>query len=441
MAKKWICRLALTLAGMWLLAPAAAAQDLQTLHKEPVLPRYQTEMEKKQSEEVLGGLYIWECFPTLAGFTERPPKTARFPGEFEQTNGVFYGWPIYGCQMPELTELIRNSIGNVPTTVLVPSAQRFAAEACLRGREFTDEQIALIDWQIIPLDGVWIRDYGQEVLRDADGSQLFVDMGYYSGPSAGCVSFPGRPNDDVSPTRYAPAFGVNVYRPQLRTEGGNLTTDGAGTCFHNQRMVLQQNQFSRWSYTQEQLDDVYRQYYNCPNVVTLESLMRDPFGFQVIDHIDMTTTFISPTKVLHGQYDPADDPVNAAILDQNAELLTSLGYNVVRIPMPKPYCTLRTGSCIAQPGSARECGGGGLDRVWATYANSMRVGSKMLVPVYRDVPESMRKIIEQQEAMALAIYQAELDAEYGKGVVQVVPIIADWMIPCQGTLHCIAMTY
>src|SRR5262249_4156630 len=138
--------------------------------------------------------------------------------------------------------------------------------------------------------------------------------------------------------------------------------------------------------------------------------------------------------------DAAFDPTNAQILDNNAQTLIDAGYTVVRIPQPRRYCTLNTASCIAGAGAQRLCGPG-LARVWATYANSIRVGNRMLVPVYRDVPPALATAIADQEAQALTIFQQELDTEFGPGTVQVVPIVSDAMIPCQGSVHCISMTY
>jgi agmatine/peptidylarginine deiminase len=79
--------------------------------------------------------------------------------------------------------------------------------------------------------------------------------------------------------------------------------------------------------------------------------------------------------------------------------------------------------------------------VWATYANSIRVGNMMMVPVYHDVPASLVDAIATQEVQALTIFQQELDTEFGPGAVQVVPIESDRMINCQGSVHCISMTY
>ncbi|MBI1747405.1 MAG: agmatine deiminase family protein [Acidobacteria bacterium] len=442
--------------------------------QERVLPRYQTDAEKEATNETATpgpGVYIWECFPDLAGFTEPPPKSARFPTESEQISGVMYGWPSYGGQMSPLTELIRNSVQQADsgyvTNVIVPSSIRASAESTLRNRGFDDQMLSAINWFIAPIDGIWIRDYGAEALTDSSGTVRFVDMGYYSGQSTVCPAtpesaprLPGRPSDDVSPTRFAPYLldGVDVFRPALRTEGGNLQTDGQGTCVHMQREVLAQNRFSRWSYTQEQLDDVYRNYFNCPTVISLESFQPDPETAigqrRVIDHVDMFMTFISPQTAIVARLDPEDaefDPTNAAILERNAQTLADAGYNVVRIPQPSRYCTLRRGTtCVANPRDTLVCEAGAplRDRVWATYANSMRIGNRMLVPIYRDpvsesspLPKDLKDRIMRQEAEALATFQSALDAEFGEGVVAVVPVVSDDMIPCQGSMHCIAMTY
>jgi agmatine/peptidylarginine deiminase len=455
------------IAGAGILATSAAAaaqvpapdRPLAQNSDQVVLPRYLTAAERGDilKNDTPGNPYLWECYPDIAGFTDPPPSTSRFPSEYEQTGGVLYGWPSYGCLMPELTELIRNSIQQVPTTVMVPLGVYGSATSCLRGRGFTDSDLAQINWYFVDTSipstqganefAIWIRDYGPEILEAEDGSPQFIDMGYYSGAAGSCVGpFPGRPNSDVSPTRFGGdpmGFPADVFRPQLRTEGGNLQTDGNGTCVHMQRDVLLENNFSRWAYTQAQLDAVYMQYFNCSNVITLESLVNDPAGYTVIDHVDMFMTFISATKVLMGQIDPADDPNNAAVLDRNAQRLQDAGYTVVRIPMPSRYCTALTPSCIANPGASQVCTGdhSRQDRVWATYANSIRVGNAMMVPVYHDVPDSLQDIISAQEQTALATFQQELDTEFGQGTVQVVPIVSDAMIPCQGSVHCITMTY
>ena len=374
-----------------------------------------------------------------------------------------YAWPSYGAQMFPLTELIRNSVqqDGYETTVMATAASRGPAEATLRIRGFDDDMISRINWFIVPLDGIWIRDFGAEVLITPDGTLQFVDMSYYPSAAAACPPTPEemRASNDVSPTRFAPNFlaGVDVFRPMLIATGGNLQTDGQGTCVHMQRDVLRANNFTGgWHYTQEDLDNVYTSFYNCNRVISLESFGLDPgpstIGIRgVIDQVEMFMSFVSPQTVIVARLDEEDaafDPNNAAILERNAQTLSDAGYNVVRIPQPSRYCTVRRATtCVANPNDTRECVGA-VDRVWATYANSIRIGNRMLVPVYHDpvsdvspLPQDVKDRINRQEAEALTTFQATLDNEFGPNAVTVVPVASDDMIPCQGSLHSLSMTY
>jgi len=429
-----------------LIASIAAAQ--QPIPRN-LAAEQRAEMEQMDQIATPGSGYFWECYPDVAGFTDPPPFDSRFPGEFENVSGVFWAWPFFGCQIPEITEGIRNSIGNVVTNVIVDSAYYDAAINCLVSRGFTDDDLALISWYIIPpdgrwspargLDSIWYRDFGAETLISGTGDIQFVDMIYYESLSLNCVSFSSasRPNDDSALTRVSPMFtsGAEIFRPQLRMLGGNLQTDGRGTCIHARRDTLRDNQFSRWSYTQEQMDAVISSYYNCPNVITMESLVGG-----VIDHIDMYMTVISPNRILVGAYDPADDPMNAAILDTNAQRLADAGFTVDRIWMPTPYCSV--GGFPAASGTSRTCASlYASNRVWATYGNSVRIGNKVLVPVYHDVPADLADDIANREAQTLQIYQDALDQEYGDQAPTVTPIVSDAMITGQGSVHCITITY
>jgi len=361
------------------------------------------------------GFSVWDCFPELAGFTDPPPLTSRFPTESEQTRGAIYAWPSYGATMLPLTELIRNSVqqDGYETTVMVTAASRSTAESTLRNRAFDDDMISRITWFILPLNSIWIRDFGPEVLITPDGTLQFLDMAT-TGPTAACPPSPDSMwSDEVSPTRLAPSFlgGVDVFRPMLRAEGGNLQTDGQGTCVHMQRDILQANNFTSggiyWQYAQEDLDNVITSFYNCSRIITLESLGLDPgpatIGQRfVIDHVDTFMSFVSRQTVIVARLDPEDaavDPDNAAILERNAQTLSDAGYNVVRIPQPARYCT----------------------------------GSPL--------PQEVKDRINRQEAEALTTFQTTLDNELGPGAVTVVPVASDDMIPCQGSIHSISMTY
>jgi agmatine/peptidylarginine deiminase len=379
--------------------------------------------------------YPWECSPNIYGFTDSPAESVDFPSEYASTTGVMIGWPSWGCVLPEISELIRQSVGRINVTVMVPPSIRQSAESCLKKRGITDEQLSQIEWIEMSLDSVWIRDYGSEIVNGKDGSRHLIDMSYYPVPSNTCNNLLGRPNDDAMPTSLSATWNYPVHRPQVRLEGGNLQTDGAGTCFRGRRVANARNNFSGWRYNETQLNEVLGRYYNC-SVIALESMEGG-----VIDHIDMWMTIISNKAILVGKYDPSDDPTNAAILDRNAQRLSDMGYRVVRLPMPRLYCRQASMSAIGKENLIRPCSEPNTERIWATYTNSIRLGNVMAVPVYHWVPETLGSDIAQQETEALEIYQTELDREFGPNAVEVVPIVSDVMIPLQGAAHCVTMTY
>jgi agmatine/peptidylarginine deiminase len=465
----------------------------------------------------------WECDPDFVHDTGPTPPEFLYDGEFDLTNGVLFGISEWvGCFMSDQIELIEASLSSdAEVTILTERKLIPNVERCLRGKGFTRAQIDRINFVPVEVDSMWIRDYGPEFQRhETDHAvRAMVDPTYNSTiPRAdncrpverGPLTW-GRDRDDASPTRLADLVAAGgaelrgvgtatAYRAPVVFEGGNIFTDGEGTCFRNRQVANRMNtaeefmglpqgigQLFRgwWDYGEAEVDDLIAAYYNCDEVVVLDSMLPTtldvPFG-GVIDHIDMSVTFLSPDTVLVGDYnyqnadgeyltlsgeaDEPDDPVNATILDENAALLEAAGYDVVRIPMPVPFCT-RGNNCVLDherdlsaetvipcPDHVYEDGRyvGGFDpetgapliRVWATFANSIRIGDRHMVPSYPGSADALPssehgELLAEQEAEALQVYQDELDALYGD--VEVVPVTSDGLAPCNGSLQCITKTY
>ncbi|MCK6546811.1 agmatine deiminase family protein [Myxococcota bacterium] len=376
----------------------------------------------------------WTCDPDLYGFTGAPTSAATLPNESQSTTGVLLAWPQWGCTVQELVDLIRAALGHTDVTIIVPAEFQPSAEECLRRSGVSDEARALVEWLNLPVDSIWIRDYGPETVVDANGRRALIDASYFPRASRTCHNLLGRADDDALPTRLGELLQLPVHRPQAIFEGGNLLSDGAGRCFRARRFSNYWNQ-QVWGYSEAQLDAVLGANYGC-QVTAMESLEGG-----VIDHIDMWMALLSHDTVLVGEYALEDDATNAAILDRNAAQLAGMGYRVVRIPMPAPWCVRLTASCLAQQRQMQPCGDPDAERVWATYTNSIRVGDRMVVPVYSWAPEDVRARVLAQQDEALRIYRQELDRIFGAGAVEVVPVQSDAIIPCQGTFHCISMTY
>jgi agmatine/peptidylarginine deiminase len=460
----------------------------------------------------------WLCDPEYKHDTGPTPDEYHYLGEFDLTNGVLFGMPEwgFGCFMSDQLELMRASMDTgaevtiLTAPKLIPNVKR-----CLRANGFTGAEIERINFAPVKVDSIWIRDYGPEFQSDRDDhSARAVVSPTYNGTlprpdncrplERGPLTY-GRSNDDASPTRLADLVerdklelrGVDaaeVYRAPLVFEGGNIFTDGEGRCFRNRDGTNRLNTEAffgdgsiagSWTYTEDEIDAVIAEYYNCDEgVVVLDSVQptSDRVLGGALDHIDMTVTFLSSDTVLVGAYayqteedesltlvdDVPDDPVNAAILDDNADLLEELGYNVVRIPMPVPFCT-RGWNCV--PDYERDLTGetivpcpdevydddgtfvGGADpttgepflRTWATFANSIRIGDSLMMPSYPEsaaaLDSDLGQLLLAQEQEAQRVYQQELDRLYGDGAVTVVPVASDGLAPCNGSLQCITKTY
>lgn len=464
----------------------------------------------------------WECDPQYMHDTGATADDYDYLGEFDLTNGVLLSMPEwgFGCFMSDQRALIRASLDtDAQVTILTDQHLIPNLKRCLRDHGFTNAQIERINFAPVDVDSIWIRDFGPEFLTNSeDGSRAMVDPTYFGTLprpdncrplERGPLTF-GRDRDDASPTRLAELVGSGdveldgvqgapeVFRPPLVFEGGNIFTDGDGACFRNR---IEANFLNTaewfwhgsfyadasingwWDYAESTINELISEYYNC-EVVVLES-MRPTSGEApggVIDHIDMSVTFLSSDTVLVGDYDyetedgesltlldgQPDDPINAEILDNNASTLATLGYNVVRIPMPVPHCTrgfncvpdydrdLSSDTIIPCPDYVYDEQGrfvGGVDpdtgerirRNWATFANSIRIGDSLMMPSYQAtadaLPETRKELLKAQEEEARQVYQSELDRLYGDGVVQVVPVPSDGLAPCNGSLQCITKTY
>ena len=468
----------------------------------------------------------WECDPDFRHDTGPSPVEFHYEGEFDLTSGVLFGISEWvGCFMSDQLELIAASLeSDAEVTILTERKLIPNVKRCLRSNGFTAAQIDRINFVPVEVDSMWIRDYGPEFLgRESDGTARAMVDPTYNGTiprsdncrpvERGPLTY-GRDRDDASPTRLAEL--VNAGRAELRGvetatayrapvvfEGGNIFTDGEGTCFRNRNATNRMNTATDfmglpqgigalftgwWDYDEEEVDQVIATHYNCDDVVVLDSMrptaLELPFG-GVIDHIDMSVTFLSPDTVLVGDYnyqtaegeyltlsgdpDEPDDPVNAAILDANAALLESNGYDVVRIPMPVPFCSLGN-NCVLDhqrdlsdetiipcPDEVFDEKGrfvGGLDpetgtpiiRTWATFANSIRIGDRLMVPSYPGSAAALSSsehgnLLERQEAETLQVYRGQLEALYEDESIEVVSVTSDGLAPCNGSLQCITKTY
>ncbi|MBU1220743.1 agmatine deiminase family protein [Myxococcota bacterium] len=366
-----------------------------------LLPAYKTPGElQKDSANQLNTFRT--AHPELYGITVAPPSGFMMYPEFMTVDAMYISYDDYFRDY--YVDVIGAAANEVTVYVLVSgSAWQNEANTVLSA-QLTAQQMANV--QFIDLsstdyyqftsppgdsavDSIWTVDYGPYYVLNSTGERAIVDPRYY----------PDRINDDSIPTKLGALDSMNVYRADLFVEGGNLLSDGLGTCYTT-TMLQEENT----KYTVTELNEVLNNYFGCSNVVYLQPLSGEGTG-----HIDMFSILLNENTFVVGSFTQAQDATNRTIMDQNAALLEGLTnangdpITVIRIPMPDPdYDTY--------------------GRIWRTYTNGLRLNASYLIPVYSDDTTWQAQVIS--------------DLSTALPGVNFVPVASEDVIVWGGAIHC-----
>ncbi len=312
-------------------------------------------------------------------FTEAPNDVLALPGEFEPVAELLLA---YRGTLTELyVDIIRATSSEAPVTVLYSDSKHAVT---LRDRLVAEGiDTANVTFDQTTFDSVWVRDWGPQVVTTLDGGQRVIDTRYY----------PGRGEDDSFPTRLALERGLRSSRPALVTEGGNLLSDGAGSCIISSTVRTR----SGTSFTR--LEQLYLASYGCERLIELPALDGEATG-----HVDIYATITGPREAIVGKYTHTQDRTNWLVLEGAASDLEEAGFKVRRVPMPD------------NDGRQR----------FRTYTNAVAVNGVVLVPTYPGV--------DSGQAAALAVF-AEAYPDRS-----IVAINATSAIESQGAIHCLTAT-
>jgi agmatine/peptidylarginine deiminase len=315
----------------------------------------------------------------------------RLPGEFERQGTIFLGCGELATFYPQLlADLVEATRHRVDVAALVVNAAgRQAVAGILASRGLPPDAVHYLE---VPHDTMWVRDYGPLfVRRTTDGQTILIDAAY--------ERF-ARPNDDAAPQVLASQFHLTSVRAPLSLEGGNLISNGRGICLTT-TTLLERNR--ERGFQEDHVRNLLREYFGAEESVFLEPLEGEPTG-----HVDMFAVFTDPGTVVVGWYDPAVDPVNAALLDRNAARLAQVRgphgpLRVVRIAMPPRH-----------------------GEHWWTYTNVVFVNGVLLTPSYGAAdPRGARAAAELYERLLPGWRVAAIDVS--------------GLITNGGALHCISM--
>lgn len=302
------------------------------------------------------------------------------PAEFEPVSQLFVTWP----DDEELAEFVGELVAEAASAANVV----IAVNSVVDRRDIEDVLWAkgadplAVRYVYVDYTSMWVRDFGPLRVRTATGHSI-VEFEYF-----------GERNDDRMADAMADKlWSTNSVELPIEFEGGNLLSNGAGTCLTTEQL-LETNR----AFTEAQMREMFRASFGCRRLIILPKLDREGTG-----HIDMYAALVSSHKVLVGRYESDEDQINARRLDRAANTLKRAGFEVVRIPM-----------------------GANEDGVFRTYTNITAVNDVVLVPVY---PASRE---HEQEAIGI------LKTAYpGR---RVAPIDATGAIELGGAIHCVTLT-
>jgi agmatine/peptidylarginine deiminase len=294
------------------------------------------------------------------------------PADFERQSAILVGVNELLPHHPHvLTGLVSALIDRIPVVaVITGEGQRRELLATLCDWGLPAHRVRALR---SPAVGLWVRDYGPSFIK-RDGRVIVLDAEYaYLQP---------RPDDDQFPAEVARLMDLEVRHVPLAIEGGNILSNGRGLAITTQ--VVTTRNAHRYK-PAEALTQLVR-FYGFRQIACTPPLLKGPTA-----HVDMFATFTAPDTVVVGRYDPADDPVNADMLDRMADYLRGMDsgagpLKVERIPMP-PHG----------------------DGVWRTYANAVYANDVVVVPVYagvdprveREALDTYRRLLPGREILTV----------------------------------------
>ncbi len=300
---------ALSLLLLMLVFGAMSADATRATRQNPYedsLPIWMTPEEQARIHEI--GTYQQ---PTAA-----PPGPVRNPGEFEPMTGVIVRYP-FGNPTNLLAEYSQETDLVV---ICANSSQQSQASSALSS---AGANMSNVSFFLAPTDSYWTRDYGPWFIINGNDEQGIVDHDYNR----------PRPNDDVIPSLLATHWGIPAYVMDLTSTGGNYMADGRGVAISS-RLILDENT----GLTEIEIDDIMYEYVGIDRYEKLEYVQTGG-----IHHIDCSSKFLAPDKILYKQVDPGHS--DYARIEANVTYLSQIQssygtpYEIVRIytPNDEPY--------------------------------------------------------------------------------------------------------
>jgi len=245
----------------------------------------------------------------------------------------------------------------------------------------------------VPVQSMWLRDYGPLFVDGRDGGVAIVDPRY--------PVTERNPDDDRVPSALAEKWAVPLIEVPLWLDGGHVVSNGQGLMLVSNALINQN--VARDGIEPTEVRRRLREAVPFDRAEIVLPLRGEPTG-----HLDMFLAFLGADRLVVARLDPDAAPVNAERLDRIAARLEGTrtrqgSLRVVRIDTPAPR-----------------------DGVWRTYTNVAMVDDVVLVPTYPDVADRF-------DRDALEAYRGWFPDR------TVVGIDARSLVERRGALHCVSV--
>ncbi len=306
-----------------------------------------------------------------------PPSDFRTPAEYEPVYAVVMSYTGYTTMIREIAKAVSNYANAYVWVMSGPSSI-----SGVSGERYINFSI--------PIDTVWMRDYGPFGISKQRQEVAIVDTVYRH--------YQYRKNDDAVPTKISQVQKLAVYPAPIILDGGNFMVDSKGNLFMTERTYVWNS-----SKPKEEVNNIIKNYFKVKNIYTFEYAGYPNQPIDGTGHIDMFMKLLNDDTVLIAECDtePFKTTFNkASEFFRNRIAPTGNRYKILRV---KSYYD---------------------NGVYYTYTNSLIVNGNVIMPVYSNYTQS----------------NLEAKAIYESLGFRVITINSDASISSGGSIHCVTQT-
>ena len=309
----------------------------------------------------------------------------RLPAEFEKQKAIMVSladWQSHHLNV--LIELIEKTRGRANLLILYNDKNQHDDKPQINGLlnllVKSGKDYPHLRFLNVNLDTIWLRDYGPRTAQTESGNPMVMNFFYDA----------IRPLDDDFPKLWSDATNARYNQVPWVLQGGNFLTNGQGLAIATSR-IFEDNRLHIPEKTIAQEEEFVRQrlmkYCNIKELVVLK-----PLEQETTRHADMFATFLASDLVLIAQLDRRLDPVNARILDSNAQRLAKVKVKGRPLRVERVWIPPRRGEN------------------WSPFTNIILTDRLVLIPTFkRDPPQYVRQAVQTYKRLLPDHHVATID--------------------------------